>query len=620
MPRSTPITSLVVFCAAALIAHAQWSANPVTNQPIADLIGDQAVPKLAATLDGGAWIAWFDHAGPNYDVRLQRVDANGYEIFPHNGILISGNAQASSLIDWDLIGDSSDNAVLTFTDIRAGGDLDVYAYRISPTGAFLWGANGVALSNDANSEGNPVVAEMDDGSFVFAWSRSVTGSQGRLVMQKLDPAGSPQFLPAGIEIFGGATDDPAFVGIVPAIGGEYILSWIRDTTPFIAPRHLWSQKFDASGTALWGAAPVVVYNSAGLPIAYKPEMMSDGAGGAFFAWHVSVGSFFQGRVQHLDQNGAALWPVQGVEISLELSRSEFNPSMVPVAGTGDIIVFYNKRNSGQSLWGIGGQRISSTGALLWGTNGIEFVPYDAITEEVPRAVPTSNGAMCFVEQGNFNTTILGFAVDLFGFPIWGNTAQVIASTSSPKDKLRAVAAADGAAIVAWSDARVDTNNVLIQNVEQNGMLGLLPATATPHGDAVNPPNTLVVVSGTPAIGANFTVGIDDPAGTMTAGNSISALAVAALPTPNYPNGIIVPNLGMSAPGAQGELLIDTSTLIVPPIGGPVWIGAGNPAPFAFLIPALPVLVGLTVEMQGVLVDLGTARVGLSNGLTIRFGP
>lgn len=181
MPRSTPITSLVVFCAAALIAHAQWSSNPVTNQPIADLSGDQAVPKLAATLDGGAWIAWFDHAGANYDVRLQRVDANGYEIFPHNGILVSGNAQNTSLIDWDLITDSFDNAVLTFTDIRAGGDLDVYAYMISPTGSFLWGANGVTLSNDANFEGNPVVAEMDDGSFVFAWSRSVTGDRKSVV-------------------------------------------------------------------------------------------------------------------------------------------------------------------------------------------------------------------------------------------------------------------------------------------------------------------------------------------------------------------------------------------------------------------------------------------------------
>src|SRR5436190_17934748 len=183
-----------VVCTAA--ASAQWSSNPAVNLPIADLAGDQQVPKVSARADGGCWIAWFDHRGSNYDVYLQRLDRNGYEVFPHNGLLVSNNAQSSSLVDWDLITDSGGNAVLAFTDVRVGGDLDVYAYRIDPVGTFLCGPNGVALSNDGNFEANPVVAEMADGSFVFAWSRSVTGSVGRLVVQKLDVNGAPQFGPA----------------------------------------------------------------------------------------------------------------------------------------------------------------------------------------------------------------------------------------------------------------------------------------------------------------------------------------------------------------------------------------------------------------------------------------
>ena len=34
--------------------------------------------------------------------------------------------------------DWADHAVLVFTDTRAAGDLDVQAYKISPTGEFLW--------------------------------------------------------------------------------------------------------------------------------------------------------------------------------------------------------------------------------------------------------------------------------------------------------------------------------------------------------------------------------------------------------------------------------------------------------------------------------------------------
>src|SRR5262249_36351734 len=155
------------------------SSNAV-NLPVGDRTGDQAVPKLAACADGGAWVAWFDHASGNYDVYLQKLDAHGYEVFPHNGILVSGNPQSSSLVDWDLISDSAGNAVLCFTDVRAGGDLDVYAYRISPSGAFLWGANGVTLSNDTSYEADPVVAQLSDGTFAFAWSRAPTGASARL--------------------------------------------------------------------------------------------------------------------------------------------------------------------------------------------------------------------------------------------------------------------------------------------------------------------------------------------------------------------------------------------------------------------------------------------------------
>lgn len=598
---------------------AQWPTNPALNLPVGDAPGDQAVPKEAATPDGGAYIAWFDHASGNYDVRLQRLDANGYEAWPHQGILVSGNPQSTSLVDWDLIADSAGNAVVTFTDVRAGGDLDVYAYRIDPAGAFLWGGNGVALSADATYEANPVVAEMSDGTFVFAWSRSVSGATARLGAQRLDASGAPLLGATGIEITGGPTDDPGFVGILAAPGGAFILSWIRDITPFSSPKHLWTQKYDAAGSPLWGAAPVVVYDAASLPIAFRPELVSDGQGGAWHAWHVSVGSFFQGRVQHIDANGVEVFPHNGVEASLEPSRSEFNPSLAPLAGTGDVIVFYNKRNSGQSLWGIGGQRISATGQLLWGPGGIEYVPYDATPEEAPRAVPSGNGAFCFVEQGNFTTTIVGLAVDAAGAALWNPSPIPVSSTVSAKDKLRAVAASDGTAILCWSDARGGTNDIYSQNVEPDGSLGAPPALAAPYGCGLNPAGSLVVVAGAPSIGTVLTLGVGDPGATMPAG-AATALAVALLPDPAFPCGLVLPGIGLAAPGAAGEILVDLGSLILPLLAGPAWAGPGLPSPYPFALPPAPALVGLAVHAQGALVDPVTGRVGVTNGLRIRFGP
>jgi len=74
-------------------AAAQWSANPLQNLAVADGSGDQAVPKIGATRDGGCYLAWFDHRGASHAVYLQRLDAAGVEQWPHGGLLVSGHPQ-----------------------------------------------------------------------------------------------------------------------------------------------------------------------------------------------------------------------------------------------------------------------------------------------------------------------------------------------------------------------------------------------------------------------------------------------------------------------------------------------------------------------------------------------
>lgn len=49
------------------------------------------------------------------------------------------------------------------------------------------------------------------------------------------------------------------------------------------------------------------------------------------------------RRQRLDKNGYEAFPHNGVEVSAEAARSKLNPSMAQAGG--DLIVFFNKRNS-----------------------------------------------------------------------------------------------------------------------------------------------------------------------------------------------------------------------------------------------------------------------------------
>ncbi|MEX1024899.1 MAG: FG-GAP-like repeat-containing protein [Planctomycetota bacterium] len=133
--------------------------------------------------------------------------------------------------------------------------------------------------------------------------------------------------------------------------------------------------------------------------------------------------------------------------------------------------------------------------------------------------------------------------------------------------------------------------------------------------------SLVHVAGYPTLGANITLGIDNPLGTQSVG-SIPVLAFSNLPDANVPCGTAIPGFGMT--GAFGRLLVSVAPPfpIAPLLLGPLWAGAGAPAPITFGVPSDPSFAGTTVFAQGLLLDPSGAgpRFGLTQGLAITIQP
>ena len=137
--------------------------------------------------------------------------------------------------------------------------------------------------------------------------------------------------------------------------------------------------------------------------------------------------------------------------------------------------------------------------------------------------------------------------------------------------------------------------------------GILPSAAV-YGCGVNPPGSVLLLDGRPALGRALTIGVDNPLASQVPG-ALAYLFLALAPAANYPCGVVLNGLGMAGPGAPGELLIN----ILPPdpaatlFGGP-WTGAGHPVPFVVPVPDDLALAGLAVYGQGMLRDV--------SGLTI----
>ena len=90
--------------------------------------------------------------------------------------------------------------------------------------------------------------------------------------------------------------------------------------------------------------------------------------------------------------------------------------------------------------------------------------------------------------------------------------------------------------------------------------------------------------------------------------------------PFFPCGFASGNIGLPAPGSAGEILIDPATLILPALIGTPWTLPAAPVAFPFPIPYVPAVVGVTVYLQGALIDPVSGRLGVTNGLVVRLGP
>ncbi len=99
--------------------------------------------EMVSDGSGGAYIIWRE---ANYDVKAQRIDSDGNELWTSGGIAAynlgyyTGNLQ--------LVSDSQGGMVVGWGDSRseAFGSMDIYAQRLNSSGDAQWAANGTAVA------------------------------------------------------------------------------------------------------------------------------------------------------------------------------------------------------------------------------------------------------------------------------------------------------------------------------------------------------------------------------------------------------------------------------------------------------------------------------------------
>lgn len=478
--------AIATLAAVAGAASAQYPSDPALNLAVADGPTPQNFHGIAATADGGCYVAWFDAGTGSFVLRLQRLDASGAKQWGDDGILVSDHPQdGHAIFGFDMIADSSGQCVLALSDLRDGNDLDVHAYRVAPDGSFTWGRDGVTLSSNDDFEPAPVVTEAASGDFVFVWARSPAVGDGALLMQRLSPAGAPLLAAGGVAIAGAPGEKPGFPRLVPGAADGVIVAWVRDLGGVDALRHIRVAACTDTGSLSWG--PVTVYDAAPIPVSHAPSMVPDGAGGAVLCWHDEVDGVHRVFAQRVDAAGDELFAHNGVRVSTDDATHHRDPTLAWLGATQEIVVFWNQRNTAQTQWGINAQKLSATGAAQWGGAGATVLPLDGIVKSRQRAIAAGDGATVFLfdePDGDGLDRVVGARMASDGTPVWSPSPRVFASTLSVKSNLDVAAAPDGTALLGWQDSRDGSTDAYAQNANSDGSLGPLDEPADVTGDGV----------------------------------------------------------------------------------------------------------------------------------------
>ena len=482
------IVLTIIFLFVGLSLFAEWTDDPEVNTSVCTLSGEQAIPKLDVGPSGDVYVGYFSYEAGNYNVRLQRFDEAGNVQWLGSGLLVSDNTQMSWLTDWDITVDQDNHAIITFQDIRDGNN-NVYAYRISPDGSFVWGSDGIALSNSTAFDVSPKVVVTSENNIVIAW-----GSDSVTRLQKINADGVLQWGSSGIEISG--TNDYTWPQLLAVEDDNIIVKYFEDSGPSWAPdRHIYAQKFDADGNSVW-AQPAAISTAGGITVQTQIlPLVKDENNGFFIGWWDDRNSDmnYATYVQYVDSNGDYQFDTDGILTSINLNREHMYMYLAYKEDEHILYCYWNEMDADQNLRGIYGQKIDVMGTRKWEDQGRSIIEIST-TNVYPFGIGNYNdGVVVFYEEGS-EQYIKSMALDSNADFVWPDDSSTLCSVNSEKLHPASSKLSGSQWITTWGDDRNVNRDIYVQNVNTDGTLGYIP-----HSVQVQPnsPNSLIKINPNP---------------------------------------------------------------------------------------------------------------------------
>lgn len=131
-------------------------------------------PKLLMDDDGGATFVWEDYRKANWDIYAQRLDTNGKQVWPAEGVEVCGAPGTQYAPQF--VKSSGMSTIIAWEDYRNKESYNIYAQKISRSGEILWEKDGIPICVTDGGARNPQLEDDGEGGAVVVWTDYRYGS------------------------------------------------------------------------------------------------------------------------------------------------------------------------------------------------------------------------------------------------------------------------------------------------------------------------------------------------------------------------------------------------------------------------------------------------------------
>ena len=486
--RLEPLVACGVACLLLAVAQPRtalaWPDDPLVNVRLSTGVESQSDPMMIPDGAGGAIVVWRE-LWDNYtrlSIYAQHVMADG-AIDPNWPAIgtelcsIVGRGYAQNIVS-----DGAGGAIVAWYDYR-NGDGDIYARRLLANGLvdLSWPDDGVALCTAVGTQGDPHIVADGSGGAIVTWVDNRAAANWGVYAQHVLGSG---LVDPSWPVDGRAIPTPGGVyesqgNVSDGFGGAIVI-W-ADSVAHVRAQHVLASGEIDSG---WPAAGLFI----GTQYLWSAGIVTDMQGGAIVAWGSATGFWSDIYAQHILMGGVLdpTWP-EGGQVLCASENDQWRPELVS-DGAGGAIVAWDDRGIDFVL---GAQHVLANGEVdpTWPTNGTAVLTSGGFTNFGMAPDGLGGAVVAWQDQrgGSYDIYAQRLLADGGVDPAWPVDGRAICTAPDGQWAPHVLPSGSGGAIVAWADFRSSSRfQVYAQRVSSNSQLG---------DDVVGIPDGFPVASG-----------------------------------------------------------------------------------------------------------------------------